>query len=417
MGKGAGVGAEPGVRGAREMERLNPRVPLLQWSNGTGGARLQEKGEGKGRGGGGANEARKETEGNGKGNNGENGKPKKGIATRAKATAKPSQGASTQEATKQEGGGERHNDEEEESIPPPFMPPLPRFILESRAKVLGSKVVELERDDQEGKKQRRTKRLLEQTMADLREAGGGSDNRRHFAMVNSAKKKIKKLEAGLQRAHEEIEEAAGRVAEALESEKKAQASAQRLTRLLENEKSRHAYLAMQTAQEATEKVRGFDGLRDAVEGMRLVLQQASRQDAVPLLDRFHTVAHWLDPQSYSETTDPLVLGLEVSEEDSEEEEGEGSSEDGGMEYNEGPVQRGKKRQWGEGRWSTAEERDRSGYEAAIARTKSGDADAGVAKGRHGRTPSDATSSSSGESGTHVEEGGRGGGGSNCQHRR
>ena len=171
MGKGAGVGAEPGVRGAREMERRNPRVPLLQWSNGTGGARLQGKGEGKGRGGAEANEARKETEGNGKGNNGENGKPKKGIATRAKAIAKPSQGASTQEATKQEGGGERHNDEEEESIPPPFMPPLPRFILESRAKVLGSKVVELERDDQEGKKQRRTKRLLEQTMADLREAG------------------------------------------------------------------------------------------------------------------------------------------------------------------------------------------------------------------------------------------------------
>ena len=148
MGKGAGVGAEPGVRGAREMERRNR-----------------------------------------KGSNGENGKPKKGIATRAKATAKPSQGASTQEAaTKQEGGAERHNDEEEESIPPPFMPPLPRFILESRAKVLGSKVVELERDDQEGKKQRRTKRLLEQTMADLRDAGGGSDNRRNFAMVNSCKK-------------------------------------------------------------------------------------------------------------------------------------------------------------------------------------------------------------------------------------
>ena len=49
MGNGAGTGAGLVASGARETEKLNPRVPILQWSKGTGDAKLKGKGGGKGR--------------------------------------------------------------------------------------------------------------------------------------------------------------------------------------------------------------------------------------------------------------------------------------------------------------------------------------------------------------------------------
>ena len=131
--------------------------------------------------------------------------------------------------------------------------------------------------------------------------------------------------------------------------------------MLENEKQKYAYLARQLESESRAQVQGRAGYRRAVEVIREVIQQAQRMDAVRELDVLETLAQLYEPSEYDEGKDPLLLGLEVSEETENSDEGESDTEsDTDSEPTEMECtveQRGKKRQWGEGRWTTAEARD------------------------------------------------------------
>ena len=105
-------------------------------------------------------------------------------------------------------------------MPPPYQPPLPRFFLASRLRALESKVGEWEGVEEVASKRQRAERCLEETKTQLKEAGGGAGTRGHFALVNS-RKRIARLEKGMEKAHQELEEAQGRAHAALQDEKRA----------------------------------------------------------------------------------------------------------------------------------------------------------------------------------------------------
>ena len=126
--------------------------------------------------------------------------------------------------------------------------------------------------------------MLEITKEQLKEAGGGSEGRRHFSII-STNKKIQKLQAAQQKAHEEPEEIAGAQDMLEERRKQGELNAQRLTRLLENEKIKYAYMARQLERESRAQLQEGAGFRRAVEVIRGVIQQAQRMDAVRELDK------------------------------------------------------------------------------------------------------------------------------------
>ena len=90
-------------------------------------------------------------------------------------------------------------------------------------------------------------------------------------------------------------------------------NAQKLTRLLENEKSKYAYMARQLERESRAQLQEGGGVRRVVEVIRGDKQQAQRMDAVRELDKLETLAQHDEPSEYDEGKDPLLLGLEISE--------------------------------------------------------------------------------------------------------
>ena len=129
----------------------------------------------------------------------------------------------------------------------------------------------------------------------------------------------------------------------------------------DNTKARVAYLAVQSAQEAGQEVHWFEGVCNAVESFRLLAIQTQRQDIVPMVDILAQMANMFDPGRYEEHQDPLLLGVDISEECSEkssssetrEEPAESSGDD-----MEGVVEgRGSRKRAWEGRWESAEDRD------------------------------------------------------------
>ena len=281
---------------------------------------------------------------------------KGGSGGGTKAKAKPQPPARKEENAEENLQENDEDNEEEIVIPPAFMEPIPRTMLEARRKVLEDRVAAEPKEGDSVKKVRRTRELLEITREQLKEAGGGSEGRKHFSIVN-ANKKIQKLQMAQRKAHEELEDIAAAQDLLDERRKQGELNAQRLTRLLENEKGKYAYMAKQLERESRAQLQAGAGFRRAVEVIRGVIQQAQRMDAVGELDKLETLAQHYEPSEYDEGKDPLLLGLDISEEseDEAEEESDSSSETTEMDYTE--VQRGKKRQWGEGRWTTAEERD------------------------------------------------------------
>ena len=209
-----------------------------------------------------------------------------GGGTRAKAQPQP---PVRNEINVEENVQENGEDDEEEEIitPPTFKEPIPRSMLEERKKVLEERVAAVPKEGASVRKAQRTRELLEITKEQLKEAGGGSEGRRHFSIINT-NKKIQKLQAAQQKAHEELEEIAAAQDMLDERRKQGELNAQRLTRVLENEKSRYAYMARQLEMESRAQLQAGAGFRRAVEVIRGVIQQSQRMDVVPELGMLET---------------------------------------------------------------------------------------------------------------------------------
>lgn len=275
------------------------------------------------------------------------GRGKAGIATRPKAKAKEGAKQERKEDTSDERG--KTSDEE---MPTQFMQPPPRYVLASRAEVLKVKVEEIKNREGVSRKLQRVQDLLADTDEQLKEAGGGTENRRHFALVNCSKK-INKIEKSQERVHQQMEEIEEARLKLDVQWGKVEAKAKKNTRLLENEKSKYAYLARNLAQEGGQLVQDYEGLRESAIRIRGALQQQGRTDLVADLDRFEVLANTFNPPRYEANKDPLLLGLEVSEEEEDSQE-EGDSSDSGGEMELEEERRGKKRQWGEGGGAVAQ---------------------------------------------------------------
>ena len=177
-------------------------------------------------------------------------------------------------------------------------------------------------------------------------------------MVNS-NKKLSRMASNvekLQREHEEIE---NRKFELQEEGKQTLAALHKAVRELENEKERIAYLSSQSAQETGALVGRYVGARGAAEAFRRLAQETQQHHLVPQIDLLFRMAALFDPAEHHEEEDPLLLGVDISEEDQSAEAGDDSSISDEMEGIREEA-RGKKRQlerW-ENRWESAEERER-----------------------------------------------------------
>ena len=299
------------------------------------------------------------------------GRRKKFPGTRPKAAAAPvgARAEGSKEGKEKDEGNEGKQEEDYREMQPVYVPPLPRPILEGRLQELQGKAQELETDEQGSRKHERVKARLEETQEAYRAAGGGKGMRGYFSLLNS-RKKISRLEKLQQEAHQEIDDADEMQLRADERKKQALARAESVTRELDNERSKHAYMALQSAQEAGRHVHGF-GVRTAVEGLRKVLQETRRMDGVPFLDAIDVLVNHLEPTPYEGAIDPIILGLEVSDssatdEDADKEgnsgtEGQDLSDSSGGGDMEGVEEnrRGTKRDhdaWDD-RWESAEQRE------------------------------------------------------------
>ena len=268
------------------------------------------------------------------------GKGKRGIATRPKAKAK----GEVQQIRDDETSVEKDESSEEET-PTQFVQPLPRCVLVSRAEELKVKVEELQKNESGSRKLRRARNLLEDTQEQIKDAGGGTENRRHFALVNCSRR-IKKIEKSQEKALQEMEEIEEARHKLDERWRKVEGEAKRNTKRLEYEKSKYSYLAKNLAQEGGQLVQDYEGLRESAIRIRGALQQQGRTDLVADLDKFEVLANTFNPPKYEACRDPLLLGLEVSEESAGSIEEESSS-DSGTEMDHEEERRGKKRHWRE----------------------------------------------------------------------
>ena len=160
----------------------------------------------------------------------------------------------------------------------------------------------------------------------------------------------------MQLAHKEIEDADEQEIAARARKKKAYAMAEKSTRELEKERAKLAHMSLQNAQETGQMAQGY-GIRHAINALRGVLQQSQRLDGFLHLDTLEGVLNHLDPCPYQGNADPIILGLEVSEEESMS----GSASSVAEEEHEEGKEATKKRRRGtsiERRWSTAEGRER-----------------------------------------------------------
>ena len=331
----------------------------MQWGQDSAGARLQKGANGKGE--------PEDTEGKG-GPMAQS----KGTGTRPKAAPRPGLRSHTRVEEAEE---EDQDDEEEEpmptatvpEIPPPFTDPLPRSIQVGRIKALETKVAQYEADPTKGNRKDKAEKRLDEARTCYKEAGGGNPAKTCFALVN-ANKQLLKLEKLVERHQKTLEERGGEVHAALEAEKLASAELQKAVRERDNVKEKLAYLAGQTAQEAGQAVHKYEGMREAVECFRFMVQQTQQHALIPRVDILCQVANILDPPPYVEESDPLVQAVDISEESGSPNQSEASSphdtDDTGGEEMDGVTEdkRGKKRRneaW-EDRGETAEARGRTG---------------------------------------------------------
>ena len=205
------------------------------------------------------------------------------------------------------------------------------------------------------RRKKRAELRLEETRAALKEAGGGSTTRTLFAMVN-ANKKLGRLDSAVEKYQQQAEDIERRKFELREEEERVLAALRKTVRERDNEKERLAYLASQSAQEAGRSVHMYTGTRDAVEAFRRLAQETQQFQLVPQVDLLYRMALTLDPGEYKEEEDPLLLGVDVSEEDQSDVSSSASIDSMDSVREEA---RGKKRQLDrfEERWETAEDRE------------------------------------------------------------
>ena len=81
-------------------------------------------------------------------------------------------------------------------VPPPYEEPLPRGLLDARAKALEAKAAQCEEDEALARRKKRAELRLEEIRTALKEAGGGSTTRALLAMAN-ANKKLGRLDSAV----------------------------------------------------------------------------------------------------------------------------------------------------------------------------------------------------------------------------
>ena len=122
-------------------------------------------------------------------------------------------------------------------------PPLPRYLLASRVKELEGRMGEMEAKKADDPRIAVARTALEGARAMLREAGGPTERRLAFSLLD-ADDRIGRAQAQLAQTKEELQEAKRKVAEELERQTKLEEKAAAEEQLVENAKARRAHLGV-----------------------------------------------------------------------------------------------------------------------------------------------------------------------------
>ena len=177
-------------------------------------------------------------------------------------------------------------------------------MLASRAKELDKRIAELQKN-LENLRIGVAQRALECTRNMLREAGGPSERRLTFAVLD-ADEKIRRAEAQLAKDKCELQQADEKVREALALHQRVEAQVLASEQVLENSRARHAHLAFQVAVEAGRNATGYDELASALAEVEAHVVAAGNGNLGKAQARVSRFVRKFKVEAYSKADDPVL---------------------------------------------------------------------------------------------------------------
>ncbi len=250
--------------------------------------------------------------------------------TRPKAKAK--QAAKSQQPEqrpRQEPQRQQLEQDADDSAPPrPYQPPpLPRGLLAARTSALEAKLKEMQEGGAAGEGIKKAEARLESTRRMLKQAGGQTQRKLHFEMLEGDRRVARAVTA-VEQAEHALGEAERELLAAVDKRDRAGAHLESERVKLTNARAHHAHLTLQAAAEVNahsgkyvELHRGMVELRAALEGMQGmgaaldVLQQAANFFAA------------FAPTEYRPEDDPMLRDLDADGGQSEPTDLEAADED------------------------------------------------------------------------------------------
>ncbi len=203
---------------------------------------------------------------------------------------------------------------EEDPRPPapagPFEPPpLPRGLLAARAAALEEKRNELRRDNAREEDVKKVEARLSATREMLRKAGGETERKMHFGILD-LDRKMARTTAAIERAEKELAEAESGVLEAIDRRDRAAADLQPEKAKLGHIRDHRAHLALQAAVEANAHAEKYAFMYQAMQDLQNMLQSEPGMEG--RLDALQQVTSFLGsfvPAEYDASNDPMLHGI------------------------------------------------------------------------------------------------------------
>ncbi len=226
--------------------------------------------------------------------------------TRPKAKAK--QAAKAQQSEQQPRPGPQQQDVGQDPAPPrPYQPPpLPRGLLAARTSALEAKIKKMQESGAAGEELKRAEARLESTRRMLKQAGGQTQRKLHFEMLEGDRR-VARAVTSVEQAEQALGEAEKELLAAVDKRDRACAHLENEQVKLTNARAHHAHLTLQAAVEVNaysnkylELHRGMVELRATLEGM---------QGMGAALDVLQQAAHFFGafaPTEYRAEDDPMV---------------------------------------------------------------------------------------------------------------
>ncbi len=189
-------------------------------------------------------------------------------------------------------------------------PPLPRGLLAGRASALEEKLRAMEGDAEADPARRKLEARLQSTRDMLRRAGGSTQRKLHFGMLD-LDKKVERSIAAVARLEKELVDAEAKIVEATQARDTAvEALAAERTRL-QNLRYHHGHLTLQAAGEANTFDQKYSWLYQSMQELQVALQgKPELEQALAPLGQVTALLSVFVPHVYDSGADPMLHYLD-----------------------------------------------------------------------------------------------------------